>query len=92
LINTGGSVNLAHVLECLSPEALEEYLPFKAVRVNQEFTKVLNGRFYKNCTIEDATKRKEREILRQRNAELKMARFKESLDKETIQIAKLQRR
>ena len=45
----------------LSDAAKEKYLPYMAVRVNHDFSKVLNGRFWRNLGISEGTREKERE-------------------------------
>jgi len=44
LLNTGGSADLAKVLDILSPQALDNYLPFKAKK-QAGFTKGLHDRY-----------------------------------------------
>jgi len=90
LLNTGGSNDLARVLDILSPQAMENYLPFKSKKATG-FTNGLYNRFYSNCSIQDATKHRERLLLQQSLAEKKMRTLKASFDSQTIKIAKIQR-
>ena len=64
LVSTGASSKLSDILLSLTPEAGEKYLPYKAVRVNHDFSKVLNGRFWRNLGITERTREKEREARR----------------------------
>ncbi|GMH52023.1 hypothetical protein TL16_g01141 [Triparma laevis f. inornata] len=93
LINTGGSINLANALLQLSPEAQENYLPLKAIKVSHQFSKDLAAcGFYRNNSIQDATAAKQRNESRRLKKEIMMLGLKESLDKETREIAKLSRK
>ncbi|GMI06808.1 hypothetical protein TrVE_jg14382 [Triparma verrucosa] len=93
LINTGGSANLTRALLELSPEAQDNYLPLKAIKVSHQFSKDLAAcGFYRNNSIQDATKEKQRKESRRVKKEMMMLSLKESLDKETREIAKLQRK
>ncbi|GMH57665.1 hypothetical protein TrRE_jg4491, partial [Triparma retinervis] len=48
LVSTGASSSLSEILGGLNDAAKEKYLPYMAVRVNHDFSKVLSGRFWRN--------------------------------------------
>ena len=90
LLNTGASTNLRNILSNLSPEALSNYKPYQAIRVDHNFTRDITiCGFYENNTLTEATESLLR--LKKHKLKIKEERIKltNKFNESTLQIAKI---